>query len=68
MDIFDCSRVRSGYGVDRTDQSLLAGERPLLAHSQAIAVQEVAGGASSEEDDAFQWFVNLFVAEYASEP
>ena len=61
--------MRSGYGVDRTDQPLLAGERPLLAHSQAIAVQEVAGGRpSSEEDDAFQWFVNLFVAEYASEP
>jgi hypothetical protein len=31
-------------------------------------IEEVAASRpSSEEDDAFQWFVSLFVAEYASE-
>jgi hypothetical protein len=31
-------------------------------------IEEVpASRPASEEDDAFQWFVSLFVAEYASE-
>ena len=41
----------------------------MLTDTPALTIEEIAGSApSSEEDEAFQWFVNLFVAEYASEP
>ena len=68
MDISYRSLVRSGYAVDPQDQSSLARERSSLTDTSPRAIEEVAGIApSSEEDDAFQWFVNLFVAEYSSE-
>ena len=68
MDISYRCFVRSRSGVDPTDQPSLAVERPLLTDTQPRTIEEVAGRpSSSEDDDAFQWFVNLFVAEYASE-
>ena len=46
----------------------MTSERPLLADAQTLVVEEIAGEVTtSEEDDGFQWFVNLFVAEYSSE-
>ena len=58
----------SVYGVDRTDDPVIAVEWPLLAATPALTIEEGIGSrSSSDEDDAFQWFVNLFVAEYASE-
>lgn len=61
--------MRFRSGVDATDQPSLAAERPLLIDTPAVTIEEVAGSARSpEEDDAFQWFVNLFVAEYSTEP
>ena len=61
--------MRSRADVDPTDQPSLAPERPVLTDTPALTIEEIAGSApSSEEDEAFQWFVNLFVAEYASEP
>ena len=69
VDISYRSSVRSRYGVDPIHQpSLEADRRPLLPDTQTRTIEEVAGSASSsEDDDAFQWFVNLFVAEYTSE-
>jgi hypothetical protein len=60
--------VSSTYGVDRTAHPSFAGDWPLLADTPTLVIEEVAASRpSSEEDDAFQWFVSLFVAEYASE-
>ena len=68
VDISYRSSVRFRSTVDQTDQPSLAAERPLLPDTRARTIEEVAGSASSsEDDDAFQWFVNLFVAEYTSE-
>lgn len=58
--------VRSGYGVDSVKKSAVAAERPPVPVRTVI--EDVAADAVVlEDDDTFQWFVNLFVAEYASE-
>ena len=57
--------VRSGYGGER-DQPALAADRPYLERAGDVIVEE-ADQLSIEERDPFQWFVDLFVAEYATE-
>lgn len=57
--------VRSGYGVERSDEPAVVAERP--AGRYATVEDPRADALTREEDDPFQWFVDLFVAEYASE-
>lgn len=61
------SPVRTPTGVDRTDPPAIAGELPPVRMS-SVPVEAVAVKALSQnEDEHFQWFVDLFVAEYAAE-
>jgi hypothetical protein len=61
--------MRSGAaGIDRTHPRAVAAKRQ-LAERDAVAVVETrpAEALLVEDDDHFQWFVDLFVAEYATE-
>jgi hypothetical protein len=61
--------MRSGSGVDRTQTRALAAERALVKRDVAPTFDDDAATETLllEEDDPFQWFVELFVAEYAAE-
>ena len=61
------SLVRSSSSVDRNDPAPARVRAP--EPRGPVAVDDmVAAAREREEDDQFQWFVNLFVAEYASDP
>ena len=56
--------VRSGHGVERFDQPAEAAERPFAGRRYAAIIEDVPADALlREEDDALQWFVDLFVAD-----
>jgi hypothetical protein len=59
--------VRTGRHIDRTDHPALAGELPIARISTAPVELAAATSRRQDEDDTLQWFVDLFVAEYASE-
>jgi hypothetical protein len=60
--------VRSSDGVDEAEQPRLVAERPTVDLAATVALDETAGDdLQLEEHDPLQWFVDLFVAEYASE-
>jgi len=44
------------------------GEWPLASNAPAVALEpKTADAPPPEDDDQLRWFVDLFVAEYASE-
>ena len=58
----------SSAGIDRTHDRAVAARQPLVERDIVAAVEAPSGEALLlEQDDHFQWFVDLFVAEYASE-
>jgi hypothetical protein len=61
--------MRSGFGVDGTHKRAVAGERSLVRRDVASPLEDdpAAETLLLDDDDPFQWFVDLFVAEYASE-
>jgi hypothetical protein len=60
--------VRSGYRVERTEAPAGAAKRPLAGREMRVVVEDVTAEAVLRDaDDHFQWFVDLFIAEYASE-
>ena len=60
--------VRSTSGVDPTARPALVGEWPLASNAPSVALEpKTADAPPPEDDDQFRWFVDLFVAEYASE-
>jgi len=60
--------VRSSSGVDPTARPAFVGEWPLASNAPAVALEPMTADAPPpEDDDQLRWFVDLFVAEYASE-
>jgi len=60
--------VETSSRVDVTAQSVRVEARPLAARSSDVATQEVtATEVPLEEDGSFEWFVNLLLAEHASQ-
>jgi len=60
--------VRSTSGVDPTARLALVGEWLLASNAPSVALDpKTADAPPPEDDDQLRWFVDLFVAEYASE-
>ena len=60
--------MRSSSGVDPSARPAHVGERPLATQASAVTMNELASDPlPPEDDDQLRWFVDLFVAEYASE-
>jgi hypothetical protein len=59
--------VSTRTGIGGTDHPAIAGELPPVRMSPVRIDGAGVKVLAPEEDDQFQWFVDLFVAEYASE-
>lgn len=66
-DVASLMVMRADYPAVRSDGSAQPGARLPRTGTAEVATDEETFGDPIEEDDSFNWFVNLLVAEIASE-